>query len=156
MSEAKKDQINIKNRKANFEYEVLDKYTAGIQLTGSEIKSIRAGEANLKEAYCFFRKDELYIKNMHISEYSHGGVYNHDPIRLRKMLLTKKELKKLQEKKKKDKSLTIVPLRLFISNRGFAKLNIALAKGKKSHDKRHSIKEKESKRELQRALKYKR
>lgn len=156
MSEAKKDQINIKNRKANFEYEVLDKYTAGIQLTGSEIKSIRAGEANLKEAYCFFRKDELYIKNMHISEYSHGGVYNHDPIRLRKMLLTKKELSKLQDKKKKDKSLTIVPLRLFISNRGFAKLDIALAKGKKSHDKRHSIKEKESKRELQRAMKYKR
>lgn len=156
MSEAKKDQINIKNRKANFEYEVLDKYTAGIQLTGSEIKSIRAGEANLKEAYCFFRKDELYIKNMHISEYSHGGVYNHDPIRLRKMLLTKKELNKLQEKKKKDKSLTIVPLRLFVSDRGFAKLDIALAKGKKSHDKRHSIKEKESKRELQRALKYKR
>ncbi|MEX0811894.1 MAG: SsrA-binding protein [Chitinophagales bacterium] len=155
MAAEKKDNLNIKNRKARFEYEILDKYTAGIQLTGSEIKSIRSGEANLKEAYCFFRKNELYIKNMHIAEYTHGGVYNHDPLRVRKLLLTKKELKKLLEKKKKDKSLTIVALRLFISKRGFAKLNIALAKGKKIHDKRHSIKERESKRELQRALKYK-
>ncbi|MEX2589594.1 MAG: SsrA-binding protein, partial [Chitinophagales bacterium] len=141
MAAEKKDNLNIKNRKARFEYEILDKYTAGIQLTGSEIKSIRSGEANLKEAYCFFRKNELYIKNMHIAEYTHGGVYNHDPLRVRKLLLTKKELKKLLEKKKKDKSLTIVALRLFISKRGFAKLNIALAKGKKIHDKRHSIKE---------------
>jgi len=156
MGKEQKNQLNIKNRKANFEYEILDKYTAGIQLTGSEIKSIRAGEVNLKEAYCFFRRDELYIKNMHIAEYSHGGIFNHEPLRLRKLLLTKKELKKLQEKKKKDKSLTIVALRLFLSQRGFAKLNIALAKGKKLHDKRHSIKERESKKELQRALKYKR
>lgn len=151
----KNDNLNIQNRKARFEYEVLDKYTAGIQLTGSEIKSIRDGEANLKEAYCFFKKGELFIKNMHIAEYKHGGIFNHEPTRLRKLLLTKKELNRLFEKKRKDKSLTIVPLKLFISNRGFAKLNIALAKGKKLHDKRRSLKEKESKREMQRAMKYK-
>ena len=92
--EKKNTDINIKNRKAKFEYEWLDQYTAGIQLTGSEIKSIREGEANLKEAYCFFKKGELFVKNMHVSEYSHGGVYNHDPIRIRKLLLTKKELKR--------------------------------------------------------------
>lgn len=151
----KKTDINIKNRKAKFEYEWLDQYTAGIQLTGSEIKSIREGEANLKEAYCFFKKGELFVKNMHISEYSHGGLYNHDPIRIRKLLLTKKELKRLEAKKKKDKSLTIVPLKLFINDRGLAKINIALAKGKKLHDKRRSLKEKDSKREIQRAMKYK-
>lgn len=154
MSADKKSDPNIKNQKARFEYQLLDEFVAGIQLTGSEIKSIRAGEANLKEAYCFFKKDGLYIKNMHIAEYSHGGVYNHEPLRLRKLLLTKKELKKLREKKKVDKSLTIVPLRMFISERGFAKLDIALAKGKKLHDKRRSIKDRESKKELQRAMKY--
>lgn len=154
MSADKKSDPNIKNQKARFEYQLLDEFVAGIQLTGSEIKSIRAGEANLKEAYCFFKKDGLYIKNMHIAEYSHGGVYNHEPLRLRKLLLTKKELKKLREKKRVDKSLTIVPLRMFISERGFAKLDIALAKGKKLHDKRRSIKDRESKKELQRAMKY--
>lgn len=156
MGAEKKKNINIKNRKANFEYEILEKYTAGIMLKGSEIKSIRDGETNLKEAFCFFRKDELYIKNMHIAEYSHGGIFNHEPLRIRKLLLNRKELNKLYEKKKKEKSLTIIALRMFLSARGFAKIEIALARGKKLHDKRNTLKERESKMELQRAMKYKR
>ena len=146
--------INIKNRRASYDYELTDTYTAGIQLTGTEIKSIRAGKASLNEAFCIFKKEELYVRNMHIAEYTKGNIYNHDPLRERKLLLKKRELSKLQSKIK-EKGLTIIPTRLFISDRGFAKLDIALGKGKKSFDKRESIKQKDTKRELEKALKHK-
>lgn len=144
--------INIKNKKAYFEYHILDKYTAGIELLGTEIKSIREGKANLNDAFCSFFNDRLYVRNMHIAEYSHGSFYNHEAKRDRALLLTKKELKKLREKGE-EKGYTIVPLHLFISERGFAKLEIGLAQGKKTFDKRDSIKERESKIELDRAMK---
>lgn len=146
--------VNIKNKKASFEYAFIEKFTTGIVLTGTEIKSVRDGKANIGEAYCYFdNNDELFIKNMHISEYKMGNIHNHDPLRVRKLLLKSKELKKLH-KQVKEKGLTIVPVRLFISARGWAKLEIALAKGKKTQDKRESIKERDSKRELQRVMKY--
>ncbi len=141
--------INIRNKKAGFEYAFVDKYVAGMVLTGTEIKSIREGKASLQEAYCFLKEDEMFIKGMHISEYTQGTHYNHDPIRERKLLLNKKELTKISQKTK-EKGLTIVPIRLYISGRGFAKLEIATAKGKKVHDKRDSIKEKDLKREMSR------
>lgn len=143
--------VNIKNKKANFEYELLDTYTAGIQLTGTEIKSIRNNKASINEAYCFVQKGEVFIKNMHIAEYEDGGYNNHEPRRTRKLLLNRSEIEKL-ERKLKDKGLTIVPLKLFLKG-GFAKLNIALAKGKKLHDKRQSLKEKDDKRAMDRAMK---
>jgi SsrA-binding protein len=143
----------IKNKKATFEFELLEKVVAGIVLTGTEIKSIRAGTANLKESYCYFKKGELYIKNMHIAEYKHGNIYNHDPYRERKLLLKKRELKKLHNKVK-TRGLTIVPVKLFIASSGYAKIEVALAKGKKVYDKRASLKEKELKREVDRAHKY--
>ncbi len=146
-------QINIQNRKAEFEYFFVERYDAGIVLRGTEIKSIRDGNANLKEAYCFLKNGELFIRNMHISEYKHGSVNNHDPIRVRKLLLTKLELKKIG-KKIREKGFTIVPTRLYISERGFAKMEVAMAKGKKSYDKRQSIKERDNKRELSRIKKY--
>lgn len=142
--------INIQNKKAYFEYHILEKYVAGIELLGTEIKSIRAGKANLSDGFCTFVGNELFAFNIHISEYSMGSFYNHEPKRNRKLLLTKKELKKLQNKTK-DKGMTIVPLQLFINERGFAKMEIALAQGKKLHDKRDAIKERESKIELNRA-----
>lgn len=142
-------KVNIKNRKASFEYEFLDKYVAGMVLRGTEIKSIREGRVNLQEAYCTFYDDGLYVQNMHISAYEEGNIVNHDPLRKRKLLLNKRELAKLQTKLE-EKGLTIVPFHLFISDRGFAKLEIALAKGKKQHDKRDSIKERDVKRELDR------
>lgn len=141
--------VNIKNRKASFEYEFLEKYLAGLVLKGTEIKSIREGRANLTEAYCTFYGEELYVQNMHISPYEEGNILNHEPLRKRKLLLNKRELGKLKTKLE-EKGLTIVPLRLFITNRGFAKMEIALAKGKKLHDKRESIKEKDIKREMSR------
>lgn len=144
-------RVNIKNKKASFEYNLLDKYTAGIQLTGTEIKSIRAGKASIGEAYCLFIHDELWVRNMHVSIYDPGSYNNHEPTRDRKLLLTRREIEKIQ-KKMKDKGLTIVPLRLFIADTGYAKLNIAVAQGKKLHDKRHSIKEKEQKRAIDRAM----
>lgn len=144
--------INVKNKKAYFEYQILDKYTAGISLLGTEIKSIRAGKVNINDSFCSFLSDGLYIRNMHISEYSHGSFYNHEARRDRKLLLTKKELKKLRVKGE-EKGFTIVPLRMFISTRGFAKLEIALAQGKKDFDKRDTIKERENKRELDRVMK---
>ena len=140
---------NIKNRKASFEYEFLDTYIAGIMLKGTEIKSIREGKASLTEAYCYFRNGELYIKQMHISPYSLAAHYNHEPVRDRKLLLSKKELNKL-EGKSEEKGLSIIPIRLFINDRGLAKLEIALARGKKIHDKRQNIKEKDAKRDLDR------
>lgn len=147
-----KDYINIKNRKATYEYELLDKYVAGIQLTGTEIKSVRNSKVSLKESYCFFKRGELFVKNMHIAEYAAGTYNNHVPTRERKLLLKKQELEKLETKLKSD-ILTIIVLRMFINDRGFAKLEIALAKGKKMHDKRDSIKKKDLKRQEARDIK---
>jgi SsrA-binding protein len=146
------NDLNIRNKKVYFEYHILDKYVAGIKLLGTEIKSIRDGKANLNDAFCTFMNDQLYVRNMHIAEYSHGSFYNHEAKRDRVLLLNKKELKKLKEKGE-EKGFTIVPLQLFISERGFAKLEIGLAQGKKSFDKRENIKERESKIELDRAMK---
>lgn len=146
-------QINIRNKKASFEYHLIDRYSAGIQLLGTEIKSIREGKANINNSFCSFFEDGLYIRNMHIAEYSFGSFYNHESKRDRKLLLTKKELKKLKEKGE-EKGFTIVPLKIFINDRGFAKVEIALAQGKKDFDKRETIKERESKRELDRVMKF--
>lgn len=143
------NNINIKNKRAGYEYEFLDKYTAGIVLKGTEIKSIREGKANLVDSYCYFGGEELFVKGLHISPYSQGSFYNHEATRERKLLLNKKELKKLLSKTN-EKGLTVIPVRLFITGRGFAKLEIALAKGKKIHDKRDSIKEKDVKKEMAR------
>lgn len=148
MSKLKND-INIKNRKASFEFEFIDKYVAGIVLRGSEIKSIKQGRVSLQEGYCYFHKGELFLKSINIEEYSHANLLNHTPTRERKLLLNKAELKKL-EYKIKDVGLTIIPIRMFINDRGFAKVEIALAKGKKLHDKRNSIKEKDVQRDIDR------
>lgn len=143
------NQINIKNKKASFEFYLLEDFSAGIQITGTEIKSIREGKANLTDAYCVFIDEELFVKNMHIAEYTFGTYYNHEPKRDRKLLLTKRELKKILNKTK-EKGLTIIPTRLYINDKGLAKLNIAIAKGKKLFDKRETLKEKDSKREIDR------
>jgi SsrA-binding protein len=144
------NNINIKNKRASFEYEFIEKFTAGIALSGTEIKSIREGKVNLTDAYCYIdHKNELFVKHMNISPYIQGSHYNHEPQRERKLLLTKKELKRISVKAK-DEGITIVPTRLFLTDRGFAKLEIAVARGKKLHDKRDSIKEKDIKRELSR------
>jgi SsrA-binding protein len=141
--------INIKNKKAGFEFEFLDTFVAGIVLKGTEIKSIREGKVSLTEAYCFFKKGELYIKQMHIAPYSMAANYNHDAVRERKLLLNKRELEKLASKFE-EKGLSIIPVRIFINNKGLAKLEIALGRGKKLHDKRQDIKAKDAKRELDR------
>mgnify|MGYP005993168611 CR=1 FL=1 len=146
------NEINIKNKRAGFEYEFLETFTAGIQLTGTEIKSIRAGKSSIIEGYCYMKSGELFIKNMYIAEYLQGSYNNHNPKRDRKLLLNRSELDKLT-KKKKDVGLTIVPLKIFISKKGYAKLNIALAKGKKLHDKRQDLKAKDDKRAMDRAMK---
>jgi SsrA-binding protein len=140
----------IKNKRAEFDYEFLEKYVAGISLFGTEIKSIRAGKASLVDSYCYFIGDELYIRGLHISEYWWGNLNNHDPKRERKLLLTRKELNKLH-KKIKEKGLTIIATKLYIAENGYAKLVVGLARGKKSYDKRESIKEKDIKRDLKRA-----
>lgn len=145
-------EINIKNRKASFEYTLLDRYTAGIQLKGTEIKSIREGKASIAEAFCFFENDELYVKGLQVTEYSKASnYYNHEPLRNRKLLLHKREIKKLANSM--DDNSTIVPLQLFINKDGWAKLEIALAKGKKLYDKRETIKKRELQRELGRKIK---
>ncbi|AWW31520.1 SsrA-binding protein [Echinicola strongylocentroti] len=141
--------INIKNRKASFEYEFIDKYVAGISLKGTEIKSIREGKVSLKEAYCYFKRGELFIKQMHISPYTQAAHFNHDAVRERKLLLNRRELDKL-ESKLTEKGLAVIPVRIFINDRGLAKVEIALGKGKKLHDKRQDIKKKDAKRELNR------
>jgi SsrA-binding protein len=146
------NNINIENRRAKFDYLFLEKFIAGMILTGTEIKSIREGKAGLSDSYCFFKNNGLYIKNMHISEYSEGTHYNHEPLRERKLLLNKVEINKLR-KKLKDQGLTIVPVKLFISESGYAKLEIALAKGKKEFDKRESIKKRDVEREIHRKIK---
>jgi len=146
-----KNQIIIENRKAKFDYEILEKYECGIVLTGSEIKSIRLGKVNLSDAYCYFKNNELFVKNMHISPYG-SGFGSHDPLRERKLLLHKHELRKLHQAVK-EKRITIVPIKLYINNKGWAKLLIALAKGKKKFDKRESIKRRDIERELGRKFK---
>ena len=144
-------KVEIQNRRASFEYQFLETFTAGLVLQGTEIKSIRQGKANLTDAFCLFFQDELYVRNMHISTYEEGTHYNHLPLKDRKLLLSKRELKKLI-KELKNVGLTIIPTRLFISDKGYAKLNIALAKGKKTFDKRDDIKEKDIKRDMERSL----
>lgn len=145
--------MEIKNRSAYFEYFIEDKNTAGIVLTGTEIKSLRQGKASFNDAYCYFTsKGELFVKSLHIAEYTHGTYANHDPLRERKLLLQKKELKKLQLKIK-EKGFTLIPLRIFINDQGLAKMEIGLAKGKKLYDKRATIKKRETDREIKRYLK---
>lgn len=147
------NNINIKNKKARFEYELMDKYTAGIVLGGTEIKSLRYGKASITESFCEFNdRNELFIINMQIDEYSHASHYNHKPKAERKLLLNKRELKKLA-KEVQTSGLTIVPLNLFINERGLAKIQIALAKGKKLYDKRETIKDRDNKRNLARVKK---
>ncbi|MFT6873512.1 MAG: SsrA-binding protein [Roseivirga sp.] len=141
--------VNIKNRKAGYEFEFLDKYVAGMQLMGTEIKSIRESLVSMQDAFCYFNNDQLFVKQLHIAPYAQGTHYNHVSDRERKLLLNKRELSKLSEKSK-EKGLSIIPTRLFITDRGFAKLEIILGRGKKLHDKRDSIKEKDIKRDLDR------
>lgn len=146
-------KINIRNKKARFEYEILDTYVAGIQLTGTEIKSIRASKARITESFCEFNdKGELFVINMYIEEYVNGNIYNHKPKSERRLLLNKRELKKLQ-KEVQNVGLTIIPLKLFLTDKGWAKLQIGLAKGKKLYDKRETIKDRDSKRNLDRIKK---
>ncbi|HMJ67497.1 MAG TPA: SsrA-binding protein SmpB [Cyclobacteriaceae bacterium] len=139
--------VNVRNKRAGFEYELLDKYIAGLQLRGTEIKSIREGKINLQDGYCYFANGEAFVKGVNISAYEQGTHYNHVPIRDRKLLLKKSELKRL-ESRVEEKGLTLIPVRLFINDRGYAKLEIALGRGKKLHDKRDSIKDRDMKREL--------
>ena len=148
----KQPPVNIKNKRATFDYELIDTYTAGIVLTGTEIKSIRLGKASLVDTFCYFTKGELWVKNMHIAEYFYGSYNNHTARRERKLLLSKKELEKLQ-REMKNPGFTIVPVRLFINEKGLAKLVVALAKGKKEYDKRESIKEKDDRRDMARMFK---
>ena len=146
-------KINIQNKKARFEYEILDKYVAGIQLTGTEIKSIRQSKARITESFCEFNdRGESFIVNMYIQEYLYGHHFNHNPKSERRLLLNKRELRSLK-KDVEAKGNTIVPLKLFINDRGFAKLEIALAKGKQTHDKRNVIKDRDNKRDLARIKK---
>ena len=146
-------KINIRNKKARFEYEILDTYVAGIQLTGTEIKSIRASKARITESFCEFNeRGELFAINMFIEEYINGNIYNHKPKSERRLLLNKRELKKLQ-KELQNVGLTIIPLKLFLTDKGWAKLQIALCKGKKLYDKRESIKDRDNKRSLDRIKK---
>lgn len=144
--------INIKNKRATFDFELLEKLNAGIVLCGTEIKSLRLGKASLVDSYCFFVNGELWVKNMNISEYFYGSYNNHTARRDRKLLLEKKELRKL-ERKTKESGLTIIPVRMFINEKGLAKLQIALARGKKEFDKRESLKEKDDKRQMDRFFK---
>ena len=145
-------KISIKNRRASFDYSFIEKYTAGIVLVGTEIKSIREGKASLVDSYCYFRNGELFIKSLNISIYTEGNLYNHEPTRERKLLLNKQELTKL-EKKMQDKGLTIIPTHLFTSDSGYAKVEIAVAKGKKNYDKREDLKTKDLNREMNRNFK---
>jgi SsrA-binding protein len=141
--------LNIINRKATHDFNLLESYVAGIILTGTEIKSVRMGKVNMSDAFCYFKDGELFVRNMHISDYDRSSFYKHDPKRPRKLLLTKRELKKLNNKVK-EKGFTIAPVRLFLSDTGYAKLEISLAKGKNTYDKRDSLKEKDLKREMSR------
>jgi SsrA-binding protein len=144
--------IVIRNKKASHDYEFLEKFIAGIQLYGTEIKSVRLGKATLSDSYCFFSNGELFLRGMHISEYWWGNLNNHDPMRERKLLLTGRELKRI-ERKTKESGLTIIVIKVFINDRGLAKAEIAISKGKKEFDKRETLRKKDSERELDRARK---
>ena len=146
------NNVRFSNKKAHFLYDIIETFTAGIQLLGTEIKSIRNGKANLNDTDCIFEKGELYVKNMYIAEYEYGTHYNHTPRSDRKLLLNRRELNRL-EKKIKEKGFTIVPITMFINEKGLAKVNIGLARGKKLYDKREDIKQKDAKRELDRMSK---
>ncbi|EMR04131.1 SsrA-binding protein SmpB [Cesiribacter andamanensis] len=141
--------VNIKNKRASFEYEFLEKFVAGLSLQGTEIKSIRQSQVNMGDAHCGFQNDEMWVFNLHISPYEEGNMFNHEPMRPRKVLLKRREINRLKTKSE-EKGLTIIPVRLFINDKGLAKLEIALARGKKTHDKRESIKERDIQRELSR------
>lgn len=144
--------MEIKNRQAYYEYFIDDKLLAGIALLGTEVKSLRAGKASFVDAYCLVHKGEIWLKGMHISEYTHGTSNNHDPLRDRKLLLTKREIKKW-DGKIKEKGYTIIPLRMFMNDKNYVKLEIGLAKGKKVHDKRETIKQRDTDREIKRYVK---
>ena len=144
-----KEKINIRNKKAHYEYNITQEYTAGIILLGSEIKSIRNNKVSISDAHCLIKDNEVFIKNLHISEYHSSGYINHEPKRERKLLLNKKEIEKMLSKVK-EKGMTIIPTRLFINNKGMAKIDIGLAKGKKIFDKRKDLKEKEIKAKINR------
>lgn len=148
----KADQVNIRNKRARFDYEISDTYIAGIVLTGTEIKSIRSGKASLSDTYCLVENGEVWVKGMNISEYFYGSYNNHTPRRDRKLLLTKKEIAKLA-RTSEDPGYTIVPLKVFINERGLAKMQIGLGRGKKQYDKRQSIREREDKRNIDRMFK---
>ena len=141
--------IEIKNKRASFEYFLLQKFEAGLMLKGTEVKAIRLGSANLTDAYCYIRKGEVFVKNLFISEYSQGSYYNHDARRERKLLLNKTEIRKI-ERRLSEKGFTLVPTRLYMNERGFAKWEVALAQGKKMYEKRASIKEKDNRRDMDR------
>lgn len=144
--------MEIRNRSAYHEYFIEDKYTAGLVLSGTEVKSLRAGRASFNDSYCLFQKGELWIRSLHIAEYSHGTSSNHDPLQDRKLLLQKRELRKL-EARVKEKGYTIVPLRIYFSEKGLAKLEVGLGKGKQQFDKRETIKQRDTEREMKRYLK---
>ncbi len=144
--------MEIRNRSAYYEYQIDDKYDAGMVLTGTEVKALRSGKASFNDAYCLFHGDELFVRSLHISEYERGTYNNHDPLRERKLLLNRKELRKIQGKIK-EKGFTIIPLRIYFAESGKAKIQIGLARGKKLHDKRESIKQREADRELRRITK---
>jgi SsrA-binding protein len=139
--------MELRNRSAFHEYAIEDKYDAGMVLLGTEVKSLREGKASFADSYCYFNRGELYVKSLHIAEYKHGSYNNHDPLRERKLLLNKRELKKM-EAKIKEKGYTVIPLKIFFNDKGIAKMEIGLGRGKKLHDKRESIKERETSREL--------
>jgi SsrA-binding protein len=141
--------MQLSNSKAYYEYAFKEKYIAGLVLSGTEIKSLRAGKASFNDSYCIFDKGELFVKSLHISEYTFGSIHNHEPLQERKLLLQKKELRKL-ENKLKEKGYTIIPLKIFISEKGFAKMEIGLGKGKKIYDKRETIKSRENDRDVKR------
>lgn len=144
-----KNRLNIVNRRAGFEYHLVQRYTAGIVLTGTEIKSVREGHVNLTDAFCFIKDGELYVRNMHISIWKQGSYYNHEPMRVRKLLLNKMELRKIRAKAL-EKGFTVVPVSMFLSETGYAKLEIAVAQGKKNFDKREDIKKRDIAREMAR------
>ncbi|MCB0531535.1 MAG: SsrA-binding protein SmpB [Lewinellaceae bacterium] len=149
---SKISKIEVKNRRASFEYQFLQEYEAGLVLTGTEIKSVRAGNVNLNDAYCAFENDELWVRNMYIAEYEYGTNQNHEARRNRKLLLRKTELRKLA-RRVREKGHTIIPYKLYLNERGIAKLLIELATGKKSYDKRETIKQRDDKRQLDRLKK---
>jgi SsrA-binding protein len=147
-----KQNIEIKNRRAGFEYILVETFVAGIQLLGTEVKSVRDGKVNIADAFCFFKKDELYVRNLNIAVYDHGNINNHEPLRIRKLLMKGRELKRLAVKVK-ERGFSIIPIRMFFNEKNICKIEIALAKGKKAFDKRETIKAKENKRELARVMK---